>query len=100
MDEADRLKIAHLKHGPLADAEAVYRLLDGRISVVESELGRVETHNAVREEKRRFDESRLRDMDARIDRIEGHLSKLVWLIVAAILGGFMSIVTKGALIGV
>ena len=100
MDEADKLKLARIKHGPLPDAEAVYRLLERRLGVVESELGRIDTHNAVREEKRRFDESRLRDMDTRIDRIEGHLSKLVWLIVAAILGGFMSFVMKGAMLGV
>lgn len=37
---------------------------------------------------------------SRLDKIDGHISKLLWLIIAAIVGGFMTFVINGGLVGV
>ena len=35
----------------------------------------------------------------RLDKIDGHISKLVWLIIVAIVGAFMTFVINGGLVG-
>lgn len=36
---------------------------------------------------------------SRLDKIEGNISKLVWLIVTAIAGGFMGFIMRGGMFG-
>jgi hypothetical protein len=43
--------------------------------------------------------ARFNQIDGRLDKIDGHIARLVWLIIAAIIGGFMSFVMQGSLVG-
>ena len=74
---------------------AMFRHLDKRVSAVEAQLSAIETNRAVGDEKRKFLEARFAEFNRRLDKIDGHISRLVWLIIAAILGGFMSFVMQG-----
>jgi hypothetical protein len=85
---------------PFDDLESIFRRIDLRISAIEDATVMLERELAVAEEKRKFVEQRFNQMDKRLDRIDGHISRLVWLIIAAIVGGFMSFVMRGALLGV
>ena len=60
----------------------------------------LETYRAVNEEKQKRLETHFSQIDKRLDRIDALISRLVWLILAAIIGGFMSFVLKGNLLGV
>lgn len=83
---------------PFEDVEAVFRNLDHRLALVERAVARLETEGAVNEQKRKFMEERFNQIDTRLDRIDGHMSRLVWLILTAILGGFMAFVLRGSLL--
>ncbi len=67
---------------------------------MEAAIATMETDRAVSEEKRKFMEARFNQIDRRLDKIDGHISRLVWLIIAAILGGFMSFVMQGSMFSV
>lgn len=43
------------------------------------------------------DGERYRNIEKRLDRIDGHIAKLVWLIIAAIVGGLMAFIMQGGL---
>jgi len=58
---------------------------------LEERVQKLETANAV-------DQERHTSIVRRLDKIDGHVSKLVWLIVTAIVGAFMAFVLKGGLI--
>ncbi|MEL6915563.1 MAG: hypothetical protein AAFP13_13785 [Pseudomonadota bacterium] len=81
------------------DADALVAAIDARLSSVEGAMHTVETERAVNEEKEKFMVSRFNALDGRLDKIDGHVAKLVWLILAAIIGGFMSLVIRGGLLG-
>ncbi|MEL6548792.1 MAG: hypothetical protein AAFQ54_00960 [Pseudomonadota bacterium] len=81
------------------DADALVAAMDARLASVEGAMHIVETERAVNEEKEKFMVSRFNALDGRLDRIDGHIAKLVWLILAAIIGGFMSLVIRGGLLG-
>ncbi len=83
---------------PFESTQAMFRHLEKRLSAVESHLGAIETDRAVSEEKRKFMGARFNEIDRRLDKIDGHISRLVWLIIAAILGGFMSFVMQGSVL--
>ncbi|MEP2641710.1 hypothetical protein [Roseobacter sp.] len=85
---------------PFDDFESVFQRIDQRIMAIERTTVLLERELAVSEEKRKFFEQRFNRVDTRLDRIDGLISRLVWLIIAAILGGFMSFVMKGAMLGV
>jgi len=53
-------------------------------------VSRLETNSAV-------DEVRYDSIKSRLDKIDGHMGKLVWLIILAIGSGFMTFVLKGGL---
>ncbi|WP_424984331.1 hypothetical protein [Microbulbifer sp. S227A] len=74
--------------------------LEKRVVAVEAAIATIETDRAVNEEKRKFMEARFNQIDRRLDKIDGHISRLVWLIIAAILGGFMSFVMQGNILNV
>ncbi len=82
-------------YAPLDGTQAMFRQIEVRISAVEGTLGMLETERAVSEEKQKFMEARFNQIDRRLERIDGHISRLVWLIIAAIVGGIVSMVMKG-----
>ena len=100
MSERARDGAARFVMPPYDDVEDVFRYIDRRLTAVERTLAGLETERAVNEEKRKFMEGRFNQIDLRLDRIDGHVSRLVWLIIAAILGGFMSFVLRGSLVNV
>lgn len=67
------------------------RKAENRISAVEKRVSALEIISAVETE-------RFNSLINRLDRIDGHIGKLVWLVIAAILGAFMSFVIKGGLV--
>lgn len=81
------------------DAEALLASLQGRIEKLEAVVHNMQTDSAVNAEKQRFIEERFNKLDGRLDKIDGHVSRLVWLLIAAIVGSFMSFVVRGGLIG-
>ena len=80
---------------PFESTQAMFRHYEKRLSALEALVAQIETDRAVSEEKRKFIEARFNEVGRRLDRIDGHISRLVWLIIAAILGGFMSFVMQG-----
>ncbi|GIT91814.1 hypothetical protein JANAI62_22710 [Jannaschia pagri] len=83
-------------YAPFQETDAVFARLEARLAGVEMIIGRLETDREVNKEKQNGLEARFNRIDARLDRIDGLISRLVWLIVAAIVGGFMSFVMSGA----
>ncbi|MGB3555858.1 MAG: hypothetical protein WBA25_14605 [Jannaschia sp.] len=86
-------------YAPFEDTATAFERAEMRLALVEGASIRMETERAVNEEKQKLMQSRFNGIDKRLDRIDALISRLVWLIVAAILGGFMSFVLKGSLIG-
>ena len=87
-------------YAPFKDTEVAFLRTEERLANVEAAFVRFETDRAGNEEKQKRLETRFNQIDKRLDRIDALISRLVWLIVAAIIGGFMSFVLKGSLIGV
>lgn len=87
-------------YAPFESTQALLRHVEKRLTSLELSVAAMETERAVGEEKRKFMEARFNNIDQRLEKIDGHISRLVWLIIAAILGGFMSIVMQGGLLGV
>ncbi len=75
--------------------KAMLRHIERRLTSLELTVAAMETERAVSEEKRKFMVARFNQIDTRLDKIDGHIGRLVWLIIAAILGAFMSIVLHG-----
>lgn len=61
---------------------------DERMSKLEERVAKLEIKSAV-------DFERHDSVIKRLDKIDGHVAKLVWLIVAAILGAFMTFLVRG-----
>lgn len=81
-------------------SEAMFRHVEKRLTSLELTISALETERAVSDEKRKFMEARFGQIDRRLEKIEGHMARLVWLIIAAILGGFMSFVMQNGALGV
>ncbi|CTQ34243.1 hypothetical protein [Jannaschia rubra] len=99
MTAAERQGGSRFLYAPFRDTEAAFRLTDERLARIEMVIARLETDRAVEAEKQKRLETRFNQIDGRLDRIDALISRLVWLIVAAIVGGFMSILLKGGPIG-
>lgn len=84
-------------YAPFKDPEAAFHHLDARVAALEGMAVRVETDRAVNEEKQKLKERRFSQIDGRLDRIDALISRLAWLIMAAIVGGFMSFLLKGGI---
>lgn len=82
-------------YAPYEGTQVMFRQFEERLVAVEAALVTMATDRAVSEEKRKFIEARFNQIDTRLEKIDGHISRLVWLIIAAILGGFMSFVMQG-----
>lgn len=85
-------------YAPFSDTEAAFSRMEARLANVEALITRLETDREVNKEKQLRLETRFNQIDARLDRIDNLISRLAWLIVAAIIGGFMSFVLKGSLL--
>ena len=92
LDEAGELTAIY---APFDGTQAMFRQVEKRLSSIELTVAAMETERAVGEEKRKFADARFIHIDRRLEKIEGHISRLVWLIIAAILGAFMSFVMQG-----
>ncbi|MEM7490057.1 MAG: hypothetical protein AAF390_13135 [Pseudomonadota bacterium] len=86
-------------YAPFQDTEAAFRRTEDRLAALEAIAKRIETDQAVNEEKQKRLEARFNQIDKRLDRIDALIARLAWLIVAAILGAFMSFLMKGGLPG-
>ena len=84
---------------PYEGYRAMLRHIERRLTSLELSMAAMETERAVSEEKRKFMVARFNQIDGRLDKIDGHIARLVWLIIAAIIGGFMSFVMQGNLVG-
>jgi hypothetical protein len=87
-------------YAPFQDTQAAFLRMDARVAAIEAMVTRLETGRAVDTEKHLRLEARFESIDTRLDRIDGVISRLVWLIVAAIVGGFVSFALKGGVPGV
>ena len=85
-------------YAPFHDPDAVLARLEARLAGMETVIARLETDREVNKEKHLGLEARFTHIDRRLDRIEGLISRLVWLIIAALVGGVMSFVLGGNLL--
>ena len=81
---------------PYEGYRAMLRHIERRLTSLELSVAAMETERAVSEEKRKFMVARFNQIDSRLEKIDGHIARLVWLIIAAILGGLMSFMMQGA----
>lgn len=86
-------------YAPLDGTQTMFRQIDARMSAVEAALGALETERAVSEEKSKFMEARFNQIDRRLEKIDGHMVRLVWLILTAMVGGAVSFVMRGGFAG-
>jgi hypothetical protein len=77
-------------YAPFGDTEAAFLRAEARMAALEDGFKRVELDRAVDREKEKRMEARFDVVDKRLDRIDGLIARLAWLIVAAIVGGLMS----------
>ena len=85
----------------LATQEGTQQLLrhqERRLTSLELSVAAIETDRAVSDEKLKFMNARFDQIDRRLEKIDGHISRLVWLIIAAMVGGFVSFLMKGGTI--
>lgn len=62
--------------------------IDERFAKADDRLTKLEVKSAV-------DHERHDNIIKRLDRIDGHINKLVWLIITAIIGAFMAFLVRG-----
>ena len=82
-------------YAPFQDTEAAFQRTEERLASIEAASVRMETERAVNAEKQKRLDTQFNQIDGRLDRIDALISRLVWLIVAAILGGLMSFILEG-----
>lgn len=87
-------------YAPFDDTEVAFQRAEERLSSLEAAFVVFSTERAVNEEKQKRLETRFMQIDKRLDRVDALIARLVWLIVTAIIGGFMSFLMKGNLFGV
>ena len=58
-----------------------------RVKGLEEWRNEVTTVQAVDDERRKHMDAKFTSLERRFDRVDGHISKLVWLVVAAIVAG-------------
>ncbi len=83
---------------PYEGTRQMFRNQEKRLTSLELTVAAMETDRAVSEEKLKFMEARFDQIDRRLEKIDGHVSCLVWQIIAAIVGGAMSFLMKGGTI--
>ena len=91
----DRVPVYYTTVG---EAETLVTALMTRVEALEVSMREMVTERAVDQEKQKFIEDRFNRLDLRLVKIEGHVSRLVWLIIATIIGTGMSLIMRGGLI--
>lgn len=64
---------------------------------VDDRFGEISTAREVDKERRRHMDAQFNRLEGRLDKIDGHIAKLVWLVIGAIVTGFMAFVIGGGL---
>ena len=82
-------------YAQIENMQTMYRQVEKRLNSIGLTVAAMETERAVSEEKRKFMEARFTHIDRRLEKIDNHISRLVWLIIAAIMGAGMSFVMSG-----
>jgi len=98
MSEAGELCHQDGLYASFDGTQAMFRHVERRLASLELSMAAMETEHAVTGEKQKFMELRFNQIDRRLEKIEGHISRLVWLIIAAILGGLMSIIMQSSVL--
>jgi hypothetical protein len=86
-------------YAPFQDTQAAFGRAEERLAALEAIAARMELARAVDEEKQKRMEGRFDVVDKRLDRIDALIARLAWLIVAAIVGGVMSVLLGAGLSG-
>ena len=63
---------------------------DTELRMLEQRVHKLETANAVEQERHS-------SIVKRLDKIDNHVTRLVWIIITAIVGAFIAFVSKGGL---
>lgn len=74
----------------MAVSDSEFRRLEGEVSNLRTDVNGLMTAGAVENERHKT-------IVKRLDRIDGHINKLMWLIIAAIVGGLMQFMLGGGL---
>ncbi|MEM6482039.1 MAG: hypothetical protein AAF922_01825 [Pseudomonadota bacterium] len=75
---------------------AMFRHVEKRLTSLELSIATFETERAVSEERQKFMEMRFNHIDRRLEKIDGHISRLIWAIIASIVGGIVhGLLTNG-----
>lgn len=69
--------------------------LEERFDRIDERFARSDERLTKLEVKFAVDHERHENILKRLDRIDGHISKLVWLIITAIIGAFMTFLIRG-----
>ena len=75
--------------------EERFARLDERFDRIEERFARGDERLTKLEVKSAVDQERHDNIIKRLDRIDGHVNKLVWLIITAIIGAFMTFLIRG-----
>ncbi len=100
MNDGIHPPVTQYQRVPFDDIETMFHRMDARLTKIEAAIIRLETERAVNQEKQKFMEGRFNQIDTKLGRIDGHISRLVWLIIAAIVGAFMSFILQGTIFNV
>lgn len=71
--------------------------LETKIELLASRVSALETRAAVDDERYLSIQRRFDDTDKKLGNIDGHISKLVWVVVVAIVGAFIKFAMDGGL---
>ncbi|MEO0677085.1 MAG: hypothetical protein AAFR53_05530 [Pseudomonadota bacterium] len=83
----------------IGEAESMVSSLEARVVTLEEAQQRTHMERAVNQEKQKYIEDRFNRLDKRLAKIEGHVSRIVWLVIAAIIGAAMSFIVRGGSLG-
>lgn len=73
--------------------------MEKRVEELETWKADMNTYRAVERERAKAIEVRFDQMDKRLDKIDNHVGRIVWLIVTAIIMGAMSFIMDGGFSG-
>ncbi|MEM6375465.1 MAG: hypothetical protein AAF686_04445 [Pseudomonadota bacterium] len=96
MTEMTDVKPHSEAYASLDGTQAMFRHMEKRLTSLELSMATLETERAVSEERQRFMEMRFNHIDRRLEKIDGHISRLIWAIIASIVGGVIhGLLTNG-----
>lgn len=83
--------------------EKMYDALETRVTSLEQWRQERNVADAVREERAKHIDERFDNLDKKVDagftRLNGLVSRIVWLIITALIGGVMAFILQGGLSG-